>query len=658
MKKITAYTWAFILLLIAFFTTGLFTLGDCASKGDALTLKANSAAYYSVESGAKIDSVYVNIGSVYAQPGENVSLTVKTTTATTPTTNSSWSVYGSALNVANVYGKDNLEGNNYNWIEVGSGLNKSATWLSITASKEMQINEIVCVNVDGELVSLKTGSAANYTLAELGAAIDAPESLALIIDEETGAYSISNDAYYNLAQEEGFYMSAVQTVLDGKTYLPDVTYNLDGSYNYLATLLMVPSVAVFGNSAFAIRLPAFIATCMMMVFAFLLVNNMLKNDKFAFLFAVVFAIGGLATSLGRFGAPYAMVASALVASLYFMHRFFAKGIQSKRIAKSGATVLLSGTFAAVAMAMDMAAFIPVLGILVLFVFGLRRQTLAYKIALDKCAGKEEEAINENGERILVNVAAEKATATYKRKNRICYGFAALSFVMITLVLLLLSSVLCYSAYVKATGNSEVGFLTVVWHGIKGSFRSNVITTYDATNKANVFAWFIPFRPATVYTGVTAAAKGEYIAWTMMANPAILIGAAAALVGATAKVIYDYAVKATSKKALRFRRMYFILLGGMACAMGAAATRGNASMLSSMLFHVFYIAFLPLVATLLPEGETFGEKAIINVAIWTIIAVFIVMFALCVPAFYGTTVPTETAKLFTWTSIRSNGWFRA
>ena len=46
MKKITAYTWAFIVLILAFFTAGMFTLGTTKTTGDAMTVVKNEAVYY------------------------------------------------------------------------------------------------------------------------------------------------------------------------------------------------------------------------------------------------------------------------------------------------------------------------------------------------------------------------------------------------------------------------------------------------------------------------------------------------------------------------------------------------------------------------------------------------------------------------------------
>ena len=61
MKKITAYTWAFILVLVTFFTVGMFTLGSTTSTGKTLTVLKNEAVYYELESNETIESIYINV---------------------------------------------------------------------------------------------------------------------------------------------------------------------------------------------------------------------------------------------------------------------------------------------------------------------------------------------------------------------------------------------------------------------------------------------------------------------------------------------------------------------------------------------------------------------------------------------------------------------
>ena len=648
MKKITAYTWAFILLIATFLVSGLLTLGSAKTTGDALTVTPNDAVCYSMslDSSEKLDAVYVNVGAIHTAIGEDATITVKTSTSTSGTP--SWTTMGKAIQLGNVTGKAGQAGANYNWVKYAEAQNKSSvTKISFTSNVHLDLNEIVCLNADGEVIELTPYVAgAKYTFDEISAAIDKQENFVL-----------DNSASANFTQDEGYYMSSVHNVLGGKTMYSGANFVLDGNFNYLATLLMAPSVALFGDSVFALRLPAFLATCAILVFAYLLIRELTKSDKLSFYFALVLAIGGMATTVGRLGAPYTMVVSALIASAYFMYRFFAHGISSKYVVKGGMNILVSGLFAAVAMAMDLTALIPVIGILVLFAFGLRRQKRAFQIALEKTSGKETTEVDEDGEVVYVNKAAERAYNEYADKTRVSYGFAALSFGMATIVFLLLATVFAYSAYMKSVGNQATSFLAILWNGMKGSVRESGITSFASTNAMNVLGWWLPLKPATLFAGVTSVATGEYVAWHAFPNAALSVACFAAFIGATVKVVLDYVNKASDKKSLRFRRTYFVLLSGLVAATVAGLLRGNASAATGMLFHVFYVGFLPLVAMLLPEASTKEEKTLVNVVIWSVIAIFAVMFILNVPAMYGTLTTVSRAQWFNWSSLWNNVYFR-
>lgn len=650
MKKITAYTWAFILLIAAFFVGGLFTLGSPKTTGSTLTVASGSdaAACYSLslDSGEKLDAVYVNVGAMHTTVGSDVTITVKTSTTSTGTP--SWSTFGKAVTLGNIYGKDGASGANYNWVKYADGQSKSSIKkISFSASAYVELNEIVCLNTDGEIIELTPYTVgSSYTFDELSAAIDRQEN-----------FRRENGAYYNFTQDEAYYMSSVHNVLGGKKLYGDARYVLDGNFNYLATLLMTPSVAIFGDSVFAVRLPAFLATCVLIVFAYLLLRALTKSDKLSFFFAIALAVGGMTTTVGRLGAPYAMVASALVVSAYCMYRFFSRGISSKHIVRGGMPVFLSGTFAAIAMAMDITAVIPVVGILVLFGFGLRRQKLAYALALKKVGGENAVTTEENGEVVYANAAAERAHATYAQKTRISYGFAALSFGAVTLVLLLLSSVLIYSAYMKSVGNQATSFIVMLWRGVKASARETGVTSFASTNAMNVLGWWLPLKPATLYAGVTSAASGEYVAWNAFPNAAVSVACFLAFLGMTAKVVVDFVKKAKDKKSLRIRRTYFVLFGGMLAAMAAGMLRGNASAATGLLFHVLYVGFLPLAAMLLPEAETREERVLVDIVLWVAVALFVAAFVLNIPSMYGFVTTARRAKWFGWTSLWNNGFFR-
>ena len=79
MKKITAYTWAFILVILSFFTVGMFTLGCVKTTGKSMTVLKDTAVYYNLESSQSLKAVYVNVGGIHTALGEDATITVKTT---------------------------------------------------------------------------------------------------------------------------------------------------------------------------------------------------------------------------------------------------------------------------------------------------------------------------------------------------------------------------------------------------------------------------------------------------------------------------------------------------------------------------------------------------------------------------------------------------
>ncbi len=654
MKKLSVYMRAFIVLLIVFFTVGLCTLGSVSTAGEALFVKANKAVYFSlvdekgVANAKKIDSVYVKMGSAYNEVGTNFTLSIGlSTTASASTSSSNWASANetkvTVTNVASQYSGKN--GAQYNWFAVVTDFDEVMKSLSFSSSANLSLYEIVCFDTDGKQIFVKGYQPSGYTaysLSEVTYACDAQDS-----------FVKSESTYHNFTQEEISYMNAVQTLLSGKEVLSGNKYALDKNFNYLGTVLLSGSVAIFGESVFALRLPAFLATCVLLLCAFLWMKDAFKNEKYAFTGFILLVMGGFAMSLGRLGAPYAIVASALVASGYFMYRFFAYGISSKRVVKDGLNVLWSGLFAAVAMSIDLSAVFPVAAILVLFSYGLDRQKAAYKIALAKMEGVEEKTVSEVGEERTINRKAKELTLSYKEKNRICYGFIALSFVMATAMLCFLAAVISYSAAIKANGNVDPGFGNVLISGLKNSLIGDA-TVAVAGNASSAFAWFLPWKAATLYGGVNGGSG--YLAWSVLPNVFLTSLALVALGFATVKVATGIARKTTDKKELRVRRIYFILLGGLATSMLSAACKVQVSLLQGYLFHVCYMAFLPL-AIFSITGENEKTEKLADFLLGFVTGIALVGFIVSLPATYGFAVPEAYAKAFTWMSIKSNGFFR-
>ena len=654
MKKFTAYVWAFLALLIVFVTTGFATLGSVKTTGDSLTVRSSAPVYYTLHltDGQKLDEVYVNVGVSNAKVGEKIDVVLETSTSSTANASGTWVKHGDPITFTNVgstyeYAK---QGVTYNWMKIHDATVLNAKKIKVSFSVSTVLNELVCLDQNGQRIKISPILIADsgYTMNLLSKACDKQSS-----------FTKSTSAYYNLGREESIYMASAQNILGGRGVENETGYVLDDNYNYLSSLIFAGSVGVFGKSVFALRVPVLLAATAILVFAYLLVREMTKSDKYSFIFALLFALGGVLIPMSRFAAPYTIIASALLGSLYFAYKFFAKGISSKHVVKGGLTVLYSGLFAAVAMAIDASAVFPVIGILVLGIFGLRRQKAAYKVALAKTEGMEETVVLESGESKTVNKAAARETAKYHAKNRVCWCFAILSFVMATLALIVLSSVLCYFAYVKAGGSEATGYVKFVAKGALKSVRSGHLYWFANHNGSNVWSWWLPTRAATLYAGVNGVGGNEYLAWNVAPNIILSFLCLASVLFMTVKVAIGFVQKTEDKKALKLRRTYFILLGGMAATMLMVALKVNVSVIFSLAFQALYLAFLPLTAKTISDCECGGKgkKLALEIILWTIVAAVAVLFILSLPSVYGFKVSATWGKCFGWTTFVSNGYFR-
>lgn len=712
-RRFSRFFKAFIVLFALFFAAGFFTLGSFKNTGKSFSYTSGdgNVAVFNLnmaDGQSKLVAVYINVGNIYTAPGEDVTFTVKRSASSLTKPSSS---LGTAT-IGNLYSakKKGKEAGNFNWVPVAEDKSVTAYKISVSATADFDLNEIVCIGDDGKLIplSVDTEYSQGFTTQkkELGYAIDAQ-----------GSFKKSGASYYNFAPEEAYYMTSVHTVLGGGEVKGNSVYTVDGDFNSLATLLLLPSVAIFGNSTFALRFTPFLATCATLIFVYLLGGLLFKDDKYGFIFALIFAIGGLATTVGRLGAPHALLACFLVASLYFMYRFFSKGISSEKTVKGGLNVLFSGLFAAFAMAMNTLAAIPVAGILVLFGFGLRRQKKAYAYESEKLAAKGAEvgiAAETDGETTAEKEVSEdvqsirndeegnvvvasgedgptavwyekkgreeksaslsgkeerKLKAQYKYKNKVAWGFAILSFLVATFVFLLLASVVSYTAYVKAYDadptNPSLRYGTLLWKGISAPFKISNITQFTEYNALNVAGWLLPLKAATVYNGVLDVGSSRYLAWNVSMNSAVAVVALISFAFTTVSVVAELFTENRGSRAnRRNRRVWLVLFAGLALSMLAQAFVKNSSMVQSSLFGVFYVGFIPL-AVRMAQPETARSKAdgraklsAADIILICCIAIFVAFFALSVPSAYGFEIPQKAAKyMFWWSNIATNGYFR-
>ena len=642
------FTISFIILLAVFFIAQLFTLGSLRSSGESLEYASGKTVIYNAEikSGEKLDDIYIKVGSIYADYGAAATVTVKTGTSSSSTATPSTS-FGS-VSIANVYGEEGRVGANYNWIAVATGKAfSSVKKISLSADKNLELIEIVAFSDKGHRVALTVADNSAFSAESVNKTLDAQDS-----------FLLDNSAKANFTQDEGYTMTAVHTVLGGKKIVEGSEYNLHPDFGVLSTLFVAPSVALFGETTFALRLPSLVATTVVLAFLGLLGTSLFKDEKYGFIFALVFALGGMATSVGRLGAPYAFLAALLLGSLYFMHRFYSKGLSRKAV-KGASNILLSGLFASLAIALDATATLPVAGVLVLFGFGLRRQRLVYRLELANAAGKEETRTAEDGTEVTVNPAETKAKRDYSYKLRVSIAFAAIGFIAVAFLVSLITGVIAYGALVKAyddPASPKLSIITILFKGFVDSGKATSVTEFTSANASNIFSWFLPLKAATLYDGVTQVGSSQYLAWNAAFNPVLSALSLLGLLFATVRVILDFVKKRTDKSALRVRRAYFILLGGLLATLLSALIRGNVSAISSLIFQVFYLGFIPL-ALLVLRGSEKGKISPSELVFAVLMLGAAAVFALSLPSVYGYAVSSSTAKLFGWTSILSNGYFR-
>lgn len=538
MKKISVSVWAFVLLLVAFFTAGAFALGTVKHTGKSLACLENKTAYYTVDmaNDELLAAVYLNIGEVYLPEGGEGNVYVKYSTSSTSTSN--WKRVAPPVAVGHA--------DSYNWLCFASGKDlKNIKRLSFYADCNLDLNEIVCLNASGEIIALSVGK--NGTS---GTDYD-DEAVAKSIDNQEDFHRGTN-AYYAYTQEEGRTLASVQNILKGTEVTEGSIYRLASGYNYLASLLTLPAVAVFGVSPFSLRITPFIALCVGVAFLYLIAKELLKKDVYALYFGAAGVVAA-ATVLRSAGAT-AYASSALLGAAYFALRFFTRGISSKRIVKGGLNVLFAGVFAAFALAIDTTAIFGVLGVLAILALGLVRQKTAFKLALQK-------AVESGAE-------TDKIRYDHEYKTRVSLCFAALSFIVVTFALILLSAVVCYPAILRTYGSST-GFGTAMWLGVKAGWWNKGVG-----GRINLLKW-------TVGAGASVALR------------IACIGGLVAFAAATALVVVGFVQKTSDKKTLRVRRAYFLLLGALVTTALSWLVKGGVPAIPSALFMTAYLAFFPL-----------------------------------------------------------------
>ena len=695
MARVTRFGWAAIALVLAVFVIGACTIGGFSAYGDSYFAREKSQVVfyldYSAAGGGKLQEIYVNVGSVYTEPGKDFSLTFARARAAE---GSSFTISSlGEVKFSNIVPSGQTVGTNYNWVKAvdleGKTFSTSYSIFRITVSADMFLNEVVFVNETGDVIPAYTSEKqvkpfldsvwttfrdpfhANDKSGERGALGD-PDALV-----DGGRFSVGGTVYSDYTQDEMYTLLQLDN-LRMKGLTTDGTFFADTDFGPLAVLFPALGTAIFGVCPFGLRIFSVLFTAALVAVCYLLGKNLFKSGGFGFLFACFAALGGLALTVGRLGVAYSLIALLLAASLYFMFRYFEGGNWGERPLKTASNVLFSGLLFALAVAADPKCLIALIAPVALFIAGWVRQrrdqkqeisVLRTQLLERNASENSEEAMQENVD--AFNAAERKAAAAHGYANRVVWVFFVVSFFVASVLFVVLAAIPSYFTYLKLyeadPASPTLGLFGLIWAAVKDSFSLANVTQFTSANAINPFGWFLSLKGATLFS---AGGERVYNALNAQFNLALMVTSLVGFIFMTSYVILYAATGGkkgayASEHAPRILNAYFLLLAGLAASLLQYLFAGSASAVQSFAFTVFYggFAVLMFATAFAHDGSPYKMvgKLRLNATLRVLFGMCIVyalLFLLSLPMVFGFSVPDLAASIcFGWTTFLNNGYYR-
>lgn len=643
-KSASKYFRAFLITALAFLVIGLGTLGSVMSTGDSFVLtskqsgdeKEPSLMFHVMlpegldedtdEYNLYVKKVLVNVGAVYAPAGEDTDIRIGR--GTSPDL-----IYSLTypLTVPSVYRAENgsdeaLSNGPYNWAvfdvtsvtEKGWRLRDYAYYCFFARSNSVRINEVVFVAENNDLpeeerkpvvLAAELDDASIIRRAEGETKEEALERALAVLDSQY-LPTLSSSSFYCYSEEEAYSMMTIAEMRAGGSYVKGDTYLADTVYNALGTDILALGTLIFGMSPFGLRIFPFLAAFGVLVLGYFLVRDFSKSERAGFIFAVLYALSAAFFAAGHLGTPLMLGVFFFTASVYFCHKFYAKGMKTADF-KGALPVILSALFGALAVCTNGVWVIPMLGVIALFVAGMVRQRKAKVYYLAKAEAMPEAPAA--AEETPVPSPKEHVEREYRRKDRAAIASFAVVFLIGSLVLSLLAVIPVYLPYVRVFGDpaAPMGVFAVAWKLFAGGF-----TGVNATSYAQ--SWSLH----TIFAGT-----GELFAVTCAGLLTAAVAAAASIV---ALVWFLVGKKQCEKPALR---ALVIAAVGLVLAL-VSSFFGGGSFGFTLTALIFLFAIGGFAGDqVLAEG---GRAA--KVAMWVIAVLLILSFVLLIPFTFSVPLP--------------------
>ena len=695
--RFTKFGWAALALVLAFFLIGACTAGGLSDPGKSYRAAADSQVVFYLDyqtrgdSGTSpLDKIYMNAGNMFAEVGSDQTFAFRRASASGSSAPTFSSTGLGNVTVGNVYSASGkgASGANHNWVKLfdmtENGTDFSTTYrlIRVTFPCDMYVNEIVFVDKSGEVIPAYVhendvrgffGDRWSSYRELFSSETRRPEAVNLLDKQEL---AFGRTPYTQFTQDEIYTLMQIQNIRMGSA-TTDGVFNADMQSGPLSVLFPYLGTLIFGASPFGLRIFPLLFTAALVALAYFFGKELFGKEGFGFLFACLFAAGGLALTVGRLGLAIPAFAFFTALSYYFMFRFFSKGIDELHPVRSALNVLLSGLMFALAFAADPKCVFAVIGLAALFVCGAVRYARSYRAEREALRGEmlernrkepSEEVMRENIAECEEQTAVLRADYVYGSK--LIYLFFFISFVVGTALLTVLAMLPSYHTYVKLydpnPSSPSAGLFNLLFAALGDSFTAVNATLYSAANASSSFGWLIALKGATLFSAHT---DGTYIALNAQSNLAITVTALVGFVFSAAYAVL-YAVTGGQKGAYasehssRILRAWALLTAGTVTSLLQFAF-GNGSVANSLLFNFFYTGYVPLLFYTAYVHDGSAVKKVLGMPMNSTLKVlfgmcilYVVLFGLSLPMYFGIPMaPGAAMACFGWTTFISNGFYR-
>ena len=703
-SRFTKFGWAALALTLVFLLVGAGTIGGFTSSGKGYRGAADSSVVFYLDYDytqadgtaytAELDSIYVNVGAVYAEPGSDVALNFRRATTSGSYTNSKFTSFGLGnFTVGNIWSESGsgVSGANYNWLKAFDISGSTATWstsyrlIRITFPCDMVVNEVVFVDTNGnvipayvradEVLPVFSNTSDWATYRDLFSTDERRPDAVNLLDSQNNV-RVGKTAYTNFTQDEIYTLMQISSIRMGD-FTTDGVFTADTENGPLAVLFPLLGTLLFGNSPFGLRIFSVLFTTALVALAYFFGKELFGSGGFGFLLACLVAGGGLALTVGRLGLSLPVIAFFAALSFFFMYRFFSEGMDAEHPARSALNVLLSGLMFALAFAADPKCVFLLFGLVALFVVGAVRYAKAYaaeKAALrremsDKnAAERSEEVMQQNIDECEEQTAYLRSDYVYGSK--LIYLFFFVSFIVGTVLFTVLAMLPSYYTYVRLydadPSSPSAGLFSLLFSALGSAFTSANVTQLSAANASSAFGWLIGLKGATLFS---ASGEGTYIALNAQPNLAVIVTAAIGFVFTTAyAVLYAATGRRQGAYASEYSsgilRAYFLITAGTVCSLLQFAFT-QASAADALLFDFFWFSYVPLMFYTVYVHDGSKKSVVCGIrmnatviVLLGVCALYLVLFALSVPMYFGIPLWQGAAYgMFGWTTFLSNGYYR-